>query len=99
MDKDFPKRKNIRLKEYDYDSAGAYFITICTKNRKPILSKIESVGAGVLDRPYLLSLPHPPAAGARSPRSGPPFVGCADIFPRYRGKSAFTQGRHADFVG
>ena len=28
----------------------------------------------------------------RSPRNGPPFVGCADIFPRYRGKST-SRGR------
>ena len=28
-----PKRKQIRLKNYDYSSPGAYFITICTKNK------------------------------------------------------------------
>ena len=28
------KRKNIRLKEFDYSSRGAYFITICTHDRK-----------------------------------------------------------------
>lgn len=43
------KRKSTRLKEYDYSSTGAYFITICTKDRKPILSRI--VGDGVLDIP------------------------------------------------
>ena len=32
--KDLPKRKDIRLKNYDYSSPGAYFVTICTKNRK-----------------------------------------------------------------
>ena len=36
-------RKSIRLKNYDYSKTGAYFITICTKNRAPILSTI--VGA------------------------------------------------------
>ena len=35
-----PKRKPTRLKNYDYSSTGAYFITICTKDRKEILSKI-----------------------------------------------------------
>ena len=30
----FPIRKEIRLKKYDYSSPGAYFITICTKDRK-----------------------------------------------------------------
>ena len=32
----FPKRKRNRLKDYDYSSNGAYFITICTKDRKNI---------------------------------------------------------------
>ena len=41
---EYIKRKEVRLKEYDYSENGAYFITICTKNRKSILSKIESVG-------------------------------------------------------
>jgi putative transposase len=30
-------RRSIRLKGYDYGSAGAYFVTICTKNRECIL--------------------------------------------------------------
>ena len=36
------KRKPNRLKNYDYSQNGAYFITICTKDRKPILSVIEN---------------------------------------------------------
>lgn len=28
---DLPNRKQIRFKEYDYSSPGAYFITICTQ--------------------------------------------------------------------
>ena len=43
MTKDFPNRKRLRLQHFDYSSAGAYFITICTHNRKCILSNI--VGA------------------------------------------------------
>ena len=39
-----PQRKQIRLKEYDYSNAGYYFITICTKDRKKILSKITCRG-------------------------------------------------------
>ena len=27
-------RRSLRLREYDYSQAGAYFITICTKNRE-----------------------------------------------------------------
>ena len=38
-----PKRKPTRLKNYDYSSDGAYFITICTHNRKSLFSDI--VGA------------------------------------------------------
>lgn len=35
-----PNRKSPRLKGYDYNQNGAYFITICTENRLPILSQI-----------------------------------------------------------
>ncbi|MBR4721319.1 MAG: transposase [Clostridia bacterium] len=34
------KRKTLRLKDYDYSLPNAYFITICTKNKKQILSQI-----------------------------------------------------------
>lgn len=33
-------RKPLRLKEFDYSSDGAYFITICSKNRKQIFSRV-----------------------------------------------------------
>ena len=41
----FPKRKINRLKSWNYSNNGGYFITICTNNRKHILSKI-CVGDG-----------------------------------------------------
>ena len=47
---ELPQRKPNRLPDYDYSSPGAYFITICTKDRKPILSRI--VGGGAHDAPY-----------------------------------------------
>ena len=40
---ELPKRKPTRLKNYDYSSEGAYFITICTHCRKCLFSDI--VGA------------------------------------------------------
>ena len=40
MEEKKPERKPTRIKNYDYSSAGAYFITICTKNRAEILSNI-----------------------------------------------------------
>ena len=49
MSNDLPQRKSPRLKEYDYNSAGLYFLTICTDKRRKILSKI--VGVGVPDDP------------------------------------------------
>ena len=47
---DAPKRKPIRLTEYDYSTPGAYFVTICTQGRRCILSDITA-GDGVLDPP------------------------------------------------
>ena len=38
---ELPKRKAIRLPEYDYSSPGAYFVTICTHDRRCILSTIR----------------------------------------------------------
>ena len=36
----FLNRKQNRLQNYDYSTAGAYFITICTKNKAKILCEI-----------------------------------------------------------
>ncbi len=53
-EKELPNRKNLRLKQYNYSSAGAYFVTICIKDRKRILSNIITpVGGGALDDPLL----------------------------------------------
>ena len=46
---ELPRRKNIRIKEYDYSQNGAYFITICTQNREQIFGDI--VGATLCGRP------------------------------------------------
>lgn len=37
---DLPQRKKNRLSGYDYSSAGAYFITVCTFNRRCLLSEV-----------------------------------------------------------
>ena len=60
----FPKRKDLRLKNYDYSSKGAYFVTVCSKNKEHIFSTIDYsvlekyeilysqiVGDGALDVP------------------------------------------------
>ena len=49
---ELPQRKINRIPDYDYSQTGAYFVTICTQDRKKILSKI-SVGTGVLDCPQI----------------------------------------------
>ena len=43
-----------RLKKFDYNTTGAYFITICTENRAELLSRI--VGVGVPDDPNCVEL-------------------------------------------
>jgi len=48
---DLPQRKVIRLKDYDYSSNGAYYVTICVVGRHNILGKI-AVGANCV-RPLL----------------------------------------------
>ena len=44
-------RKTPRYQSFDYNSVGVYFITICTQNRRSILSLV--VGTGVLDCPQI----------------------------------------------
>ena len=50
----FPKRKPTRLKDYNYSTPGAYFITICTDGRRELLSKI-TVGQGLAPAENILS--------------------------------------------
>jgi len=50
---DRPQRKKNRLENYDYSSCGAYFITICTLERRNCFWK--NVGA-IIDRPQDVEL-------------------------------------------
>ena len=65
------RRKHPRLKEFDYSSNGAYFVTVCTDNRRSILSRIavgrDDPGAppcirltniGAVVEKYILSIPN-----------------------------------------
>lgn len=47
---ELPKRKQIRLMNYDYSQNGYYFVTVCTHNRQNLFW--ESVGADII-RPNL----------------------------------------------
>ncbi len=42
VDPETHRRRSIRLKEYDYSSAGAYFVTVCTKDRRCFFGEIKS---------------------------------------------------------
>ena len=48
-----PKRKTIRIKDYDYSNPGAYFITICTAKREMLFW--NNVGADII-RPQNIQL-------------------------------------------
>ena len=40
MGNELPTRKHPRLKGYDYNQTGAYFITICVKDRRALLGEV-----------------------------------------------------------
>ena len=46
MEHCLPQRKHPRMAHYDYSTAGAYFITICTHNRRCLLSRIVGQDLG-----------------------------------------------------
>ena len=48
FNRDIHHRRSIRLQNYDYSSEGAYFVTICARNRENIFTSFEgNVGAGL----------------------------------------------------
>ncbi len=55
METSMPKRKHPRLKEYDYSTNGAYFITVCTKDRKNLFAPVgaDSISARMVKRTFL----------------------------------------------
>ena len=57
-DMELPKRRPNRIPDYDYSRNGAYFITICTQNRKHILSTVGTPLPGCPQEPTVHLLPH-----------------------------------------
>jgi len=41
------KRRHPRMQGYDYSQAGYYYVTICTQDRLPILSRVHAASAVV----------------------------------------------------
>jgi hypothetical protein len=48
MENSLPTRKTTRLKDFDYAQNGAYFITICTKDKKMLFSPVGAQGVSTL---------------------------------------------------
>ena len=52
MERELPRRRDIRLKEYDYSQPGYYFVTICTAvRRQNLLCVISSAVGAIINRP------------------------------------------------
>ena len=49
---EFQERKMNRIPEYDYSANGVYFVTICTHDRRKILSSIVGDDAHIVPKPY-----------------------------------------------
>jgi len=51
---EYPARKIIRLKNYDYGQNDAFFVTVCTHNRVKIFGEMvrDEVGAALRGRPF-----------------------------------------------
>ena len=49
---DLPQRKQNRIDGYDYNQNNAYFVTVCTHDRKKILSQIVGDDAHIVPSPY-----------------------------------------------
>lgn len=49
---ELPERKPNRIEDYDYSQNGAYFVTVCTQDRKRILSEIVGDDAHIVPKPY-----------------------------------------------
>ena len=54
---ELPKRKKNRIQDFDYGKVGAYFVTLCIENRKPVLWNMDAVGAATC-RPQSVALSH-----------------------------------------
>ena len=69
---DMPLRKTTHLTQYDYATPGAYFVTICTKDRKELLCHI--VGEGFHPLPQKTAGASPRPTGRRLVRANKIFL-------------------------
>lgn len=52
---DFFERKRLRLKNFDYSSNNFYFVTVCIKNKEPLLSNIVGDDAHIVPKGDLIA--------------------------------------------
>jgi len=52
MQEKLPIRKYPRLKDYDYSQYGPYFVTLCIKDKRNLLGRVD-VGSGFHARPFV----------------------------------------------
>jgi REP element-mobilizing transposase RayT len=57
-EKTLPERKQLRLKYFDYSTPGAYFVTICTKDRKLLFGSVgaDSISARMVSETFRKTL-------------------------------------------
>ena len=70
MENDLPKRKSTHLKYFDYSSKGAYFVTICTKDRRRLFSEIVLSSSRIFN----YTTDQPVGEGLAPPVSFPTFI-------------------------
>lgn len=58
METELPKRKSCRIPGYDYSQNGAYFITICTHQKRLLFGNLsqEAVGADSISAPTVVEI-------------------------------------------
>ena len=52
---EIPKRKTVRLQNFNYSNEALYFITICAADRKQIFSKIKAVDVSDIETSYVIT--------------------------------------------
>jgi putative transposase len=80
-------RRSVRLKDYDYSQEGAYFVTICAKNRECLFGQI-------VDTTMRLNQSGKPEKGAAS---GAPTLG--DVVRTFKSISAILLNRRLSRTG
>ena len=58
MENKLQKRKPLRLKDFDYSTDGAYFITVCTKDRKSLFAPVgaDSISARMVEKTFIKTI-------------------------------------------